>query len=166
MNSLTNHKIKKRESPNDVFITPPQLAKNQIDMIDANENDIWFDPFKHYTGNYYNQFPTDNKRWCEILLGRDFFDFNEHVDIVVSNPPYSIIDKIIDKLIDLNPRIISLLIGQSNLTCKRIEKLNKAGYGLYKLHFTKVYSWFGISTIVQFEKDKPNCIQYDRIVWK
>ena len=53
-------KNKHRETPNDVFLTPPLLAKTAIDMIETNENDVWFDPFKN-TGNYYDQFPTTNK---------------------------------------------------------------------------------------------------------
>lgn len=31
--------------------------------------------------------------WCEILEGRDFFDYNEPVDWVIGNPPYSIFNK-------------------------------------------------------------------------
>jgi hypothetical protein len=37
-------------------------------MIDTNDDDIWYDPFKN-DGSYYNQFPTDNKIWAEILEG-------------------------------------------------------------------------------------------------
>jgi len=29
--------------------------------------------------------------WCEVRSGRNFFDFNEHVDWIITNPPYSII---------------------------------------------------------------------------
>ena len=84
--SNTSHKIKQRETPNDVFITPIKLAKYNIDMIEYKEEDVWYDPFKN-NGSYYNQFPNENKLWSEILDGKDFFDFNEKVDIVCSNPP-------------------------------------------------------------------------------
>lgn len=164
MNSKTNHQIKKRQKANDVFITPLKLAKKHIDEIKYKDTDIWYDPFKN-TGNYYNQFPNDNKEWSEILDGKDFFDFNENVDIICSNPPYSIIDKVLEKSVSLNPRIISYLIGVGNLTTRRIENMNKCGYGLKKLIMLKVHKWFGMSFIVIFEKDCENCIDIDRIVY-
>jgi hypothetical protein len=85
--SETSRAIKQRENPNDVFITPLPLALHQIKMIEFQPHDIWFDPFKN-NGSYYNQFPTENKVWTEILDGKDFFQFNESVDIICSNPPY------------------------------------------------------------------------------
>jgi hypothetical protein len=165
MSSNNNHKIKQRTIPNDVFITPLPLAKQQIDFIETSDSDIWFDPFKN-NGSYYNQFPTENKVWTEILEGKDFFEFNDKVDIICSNPPYSIIDNVLQKCRELKPRVISLLIGFNNLTCKRIEEMNKSNYGLTRLHFCKVWKWFGMSVIVEFELDKPNIISFDRIVWR
>jgi hypothetical protein len=167
MNSKTSHSIKNKVTPNDVYITPPELAKYAIDMIKFKTNDIWYDPFKN-SGNYYNQFPTDKKKYSEILENRDFFDFNEQIDIICSNPPYSCLNKVIEKSINLNPRVIQYLIGINNLTAKRIEYFNNNGYSLTKIHMCKFFSWFGMSIIVQFEKKKnvQNIISYDRIVWR
>tara|TARA_R110000851_G_scaffold253319_1_gene405775 strand:+ start:286 stop:804 length:519 start_codon:yes stop_codon:yes gene_type:complete len=165
MNNNKNcYAIKKRDKANDVFITPLTLAKKHIDLIEHEDSDIWLDPFKN-SGNYYNQYPNDNKLWCEILEGEDFFLFNTEVDIICSNPPYSMLDKVIKKSIELKPHTISYLIGQNNLTAKRIETLNKAGYGLYKCVMMKVWDWFGLSYIVYFKKDKPNCIEIDRKIY-
>ena len=166
MKSNISDKIKKREKANDVFITPPELALKQIKMIDVIENEVWLDPFKN-TGNYYNQYPENvEKDWTEILEGKDFFEYDGKVDVICSNPPYSILNDVIEKCIKLKPRVISMLIGQGNFTCVRMEKLNKAGYGLTKIHFCKVFKWYGMSMMVQFEKDKENIISYDRNVWK
>lgn len=160
-----SYNIKQRRSANDIFITPLDLAKKQIDLINYNENDIWLDPCKN-SGNYYNQFPTDKKDWCEILDGKDFFEYNKNVDIIIQNPPYSILDKWIKKNIELNPKIISFLIGIGNLTTKRIETFENAGYGLTKLKMLKVYSWYGMSCIAVFEKNKESIIEYDRKVYR
>jgi len=167
MSSSISHNIKKRDSPNDIFITPLDLSKKQIDMIEYKENEIWFDPFKN-SGSYYNQFPNENKIWTEILEGKDFFAETRQVDIICSNPPYSMLNKVFQKSIDLNPRVISYLIGVGNLTNKRIELMNDNGYGLTKMFCTKVFKWYGMSCIVVFEKDKPNMegFGYDRKVWK
>jgi len=164
MDSNNGHKIKKRSKGNDVFLTPIALAKKHIDIIEYEDSDIWYDPFKN-SGNYYNQYPNDNKEWSEILEGKDFFEFDKKVDIICSNPPYSMINKVLEKSINLNPRIISYLIGVNNLTTKRIENMNKAGYGLKKMVMLKVHDWFGMSFIVVFEKGCDNCFDIDRTIY-
>tara|TARA_R110002153_G_scaffold29256_4_gene89909 strand:+ start:1275 stop:1781 length:507 start_codon:yes stop_codon:yes gene_type:complete len=164
MNSKTSHNIKNRKDPKDVFLTPIPLAISQINMIDYKDNDIWLDPFKN-TGNYYNNYPNNNKDWCEILDDKDFFNYDSEVDIICSNPPYSIINPILEKCISLKPRVISLLLGVNNLTTKRIENMNKAGYGLYKLRMLKVNDWYGMSFIVHFELGKENCMEIDRTIY-
>ena len=165
MSASISHQIKRRKKANDVFITPIDLAKKHIDMIDFNEDDIWLDPCRN-SGNYYNQYPTKNKDWCEILDGKDFFDYRGKVDICCSNPPYSLLNKWIEKHIELNPRVISFLIGIGNLTTKRIETLERAGYSLTKLKMMKVYSWYGMSCIVVFEKNKESIIEFDRKIYR
>lgn len=169
--SNTSHKIKQRENPNDVFITPLKLAKYNIDMIEYKDDDIWYDPFKN-DGSYYNQFPQDpqvpneNKKWSEILENKDFFNFDEKVDIICSNPPYSMIDKVLEKSVSLKPRIISYLIGVNNLTAKRMEYMENNGFYITKIHMCKVFKWYGMSMIVVWEKDKKPIMSYDRVVWR
>ena len=158
------HNIKGRTSANDVFINPLPLAKFHIDMIDVYDDEIWYDPFKN-NGSYYNQFPTKCKKvWSEILDGKDFFKFNDRVDVICSNPPFSICDEVFKKSVELNPRVISYLIGHQNLTPRRLEFMNNNDYGLTNIHFTKVRNWFGFTTILVFEKGKSNMegFSYDR----
>lgn len=164
MSSQNSHSIQQRKKANDIFITPVELAKQHINMIDFNENDKWLDPCKN-DGSYYNNFPNDNKEYCEILENKDFFEYEGHVDIIIQNPPYSLMNKWIKKNIQLNPRIISFLIGIGNLTTKRIETLEHAGYGLTKMKMLKVYSWYGMSCLVNFEKGKKSIIEFDRKIY-
>jgi hypothetical protein len=163
MISKINHKIKHRENPKDVFITPLKLAKTHIDMIEC--KGCWYDPFKN-NGSYYNQFPTENKKWSEILDGKDFFEFKENIDVICSNPPYSMIDKVLEKSVELKPKVISYLLGINNLTAKRMEYMEKNGYYITKLHMCKVFKWFGMSMIVVWEKGGEPILSYDRIVWR
>ena len=44
--------------------------------------------------------------------------------------------------------------------------MNNNGYGLYKIKMLKVNSWYGMSFIVHFEKNKENCIEIDRKIYK
>ena len=168
MNSNVAHKIKHRDKPKDVFITPEKLAKTHIDMIDESyRNLVWYDPFKN-SGSYYNQYPcaNENKKWSEILENKDFFDFNEEVDVIASNPPYSMIDKVLEKSVSLKPMIISYLLGINNLTAKRMEYMESQGYYITKLHMCKVFKWFGMSLIVVWEKGGKSILSYDRKVWR
>jgi hypothetical protein len=166
MNSNIGHSIKSRSKANDVFYTPSNVVKVHLNLIDHTPDDKWFDPF-FGAGAYYNAFPTSNKSWTEITLNKDFFQYTEPCDIIASNPPYSMIDKVLEKSVQLNPRVISYLIGLHNLTTKRIEYMNTKGYYLKTLHMLKIYEWYGMSCIVVFDKScNKNCISFDRTVYR
>ena len=168
MTSNNSHNIKKRIKANDVFITPLEVAKQQIQLHNINNNDLWLDPCRNNKeGSYFNNFPQNVKKdWCEILEGKDFFEYDRDIDIICGNPPYSLMDKWIKKTLQLNPKEFSLLIGIGNLTTRRIEIIENAGYGLSKMKMLKIYNWYGMSCIVVFEKNKKSIIEYDRKVYK
>ena len=151
----------------DVFITPCELAKRQIDMIDIVQGDAWYDPFRG-TGVFFNQFPNTGKehKWSEITDGRDFFEQEIKADVICSNPPYTKLNDILRRIIILSPRVVSLLIGVGNLTARRLEWMRDGGYNVTKLHMCKIWTCYGMSFIVQFEKNKPALLTFDRIVWK
>ena len=169
--------IKNRKNPKDVFITPKELAKTGIDMIDTYRDEVWYDPFRN-SGSYFNQFPHSCKVgyhkprplgthvWSEILDGKNFFDYNEPVDVICSNPPYSMIDKVLEHSVELKPHTIQYLLGVGNLTAKRIEFMENAGYGIVKFHMCKVFKWYGMSAIVTWEKGRRGIFSYDRKVWR
>jgi hypothetical protein len=165
MSSHISHSIQSRTTPNDVFYTPESAVIKHLSLIHHNPTDKWLDPFLGQ-GAYYDRFPTENKDWTEISKGRDFFDYTGHADIICSNPPYSMIDLVLEKSVQVKPRIISYLIGQGNLTPKRIAYMNQQGYGLTHIHMLKIFKWYGISYIVVFEKGGSNCVSFDRIVHK
>ena len=113
MKSSTSTNIKKREKPNDIFITPLQLAKKQIDMINYDINDLWLDPFKN-DGSFYNQYPTNKKDWCEILEGKDFFEFVK--DVIPSDKEYENIIEFKNKpIIKDNERYNEMCIKNQNI---------------------------------------------------
>jgi hypothetical protein len=169
--SNINHGIKQRVVAKDVFYTPLPLVKTHLDYIKeyVADGDVIFDGF-YGTGNYYNMFSeifTNNTfDYTEITLGKDFFEYDKKADIICSNPPYSILQKVLEKSVALNPHTISYLIGVHNLTAKRIEYMNQNGYFLTKVKFLKVFKWFGMSAIVVFRKGGSNCIEFDRCVYK
>jgi len=172
----TADKIKKRNNAKDVFYTPLPLVKKHLEYVKqyVKDGDIIFDPF-FGTGNYYNTyneyFKNNTFEFTEISMGKDFFDFHikdKPIGAIISNPPYSIIDKVLEKSVQLNPRIISYLIALHNLTTRRIEYMNKNGYTLVSMKMMKVNEWFGMSAIVVFIDSNicnHNCIDYDRTIY-
>jgi len=74
--------------PGDVVYTSPVVARHIIRFV--NPNGKVLDPCRG-DGAFYSQFPVDCiSDWCEISEGRDFFSYQEQVDWIVGNPPYSI----------------------------------------------------------------------------
>jgi len=169
MNATRSTKIKNRTIPNDTFYTPTLVAKTHINSIHTITGDKWLDPF-YGKGVYYDHFPVpENQRsFTEISLDKDFFEYTKPVDIICSNPPYSIIDRVITKSIDLNPRIISYLLLEGKLTPRRIKLFNDNGYGLTGMYICKVFNWYGMSVAYTFTRGCENHanITYDRIVHK
>lgn len=178
-NPQSSHKIKKRETPKDVFITPRDLAKEHIEFIPVkNKEELWLDPCRYNEeGSYFSQYPQrlikrNNKtfkmkhHWCEITEGKSFFDYEGKPDVICCNPPYSIMNEWIEKCIELKPRVISFLMANHGLTARRMEMFEKAGYGLSKMRLLKVWSWYGMSAMVVFEKDKESIFSIDRKVWR
>lgn len=167
MTSQISHAIKHRTIAKDIFYTPEAVAKTHISLISFVDGEIWLDPFRG-KGIYYNNFTTESKNWCEIMDDKDFFIYEGKTDIICSNPPYSLLDKVFEKSIKLKPRIISYLLLHGSMTPRRIEMFNKAGYGLVNIYITKVYKWYGMAEAYTFEKSKPNIasIIYDRVVHK
>tara|TARA_R110000868_G_C10483126_1_gene729463 strand:+ start:22 stop:552 length:531 start_codon:yes stop_codon:yes gene_type:complete len=166
MSSKVSHAIQKRENPKDVFYTPLEVVKIHIGLINHTADDVWFDPF-YGQGIYFNNFPTEKKDWTEIALEKDFFKYEGTPTIICSNPPYSMIDKVLEKSVSLKPRIISYLVLHGAMTTKRMEFMRNNNYGLTSIHTTKVFKWYGMSEIVTFTLGASwdNCkISFDRVV--
>lgn len=169
MNSSTSHAIKHREEAKDVFYTPLSVVKKHLSTIQSNPTDKWLDPFagKHI---YYDNFPTANKELCELTEGTNFFEYKKPVDIIVTNPPYSCIDEVLEHSVSLTPRVISYLLLEGKMTPKRIEYMNKKGYSMTGMYMCKVYKWYGMACAYTFTKTPTiqNTVQfeYDRIVHK
>lgn len=153
-----------RNTPNDKIFTPEPLAKDLLSMIPASKEDTWLDPFKGQ-GVFYNNMPP-KKDWCEIDQGVDFFAVTKQFDWLVSNPPYSCLDEVLKQSTKLSKRGFGYLIGINNLTPRRIEYLEKEGFGLTKIHMCKVFHFYGMSLFCLWEKGKKSIIEYDRVVWK
>ena len=57
---------------------------------------------------FFNALP-DPKLWCELGRGRDFFDFDEQVDWIVGNPPYSIFEEWLEHSFSLASDVVYII---------------------------------------------------------
>lgn len=162
--------IKNREIPVDVFYTPLSVVLKHVNAVNAicdvfpdKRDFVWFDPFKG-KGVYLDNFPTEKKEWAEIEEGVDFFTFEKPVDVICSNPPYSCITQVLEKCVNLKPRIISLLFNCLHMSPKRLELLKKNNYGLVHMFYFNIRKWFGstIAFTFVFGADSKHCeIEHD-----
>tara|TARA_R110002012_G_scaffold266431_2_gene449972 strand:+ start:1516 stop:2022 length:507 start_codon:yes stop_codon:yes gene_type:complete len=149
--------IKKRKDANDKFYTPEILSKEILSLFNFKDKEIILDPCRGQ-GAFFNNYPTNtNNFWCEIDEGKDYLNYNNKVDYVITNPPYSILNKFIDKSIEICNKGFGFLLHQHALTLPRLNKLKKNGFYLTKYHLCKVWNWYGHQVFVFFEKENKDC---------
>ena len=152
--------IKFRKNANDIIYTPKPVALTLIEMCDLKEGDKVLDPC-YGGGVFYQNLPDYvSKEWCEIEKGKDFFEYNERVDCIIGNPPFSIWKKWLEHTIKLTDKF-AYVMNSNNLTHMRLEMLKQKNYGITKLHLCSVRWWFGNTFLVVFEKNKPSIISFD-----
>lgn len=159
--------VRSRKVANDVWSTPVDIVKAQVVRVEAvaPPSGKWVDPFRH-TGRYYNNYPPYvQKDWCEITQGRDAFEYDYKDAVVVSNPPYSILSKLLEKMSADKASVISFLILGHAVTAPRIEKMEKAGYQLQRLTHVNIKGWMNpvIATWVRrgtFKRELPNILDH------
>ncbi len=150
--------VKHRKEPNDRFYTPKEMAEWHVDEITSyiGVYDVIYEPFAGK--GVYRDVLKDKFRWQTILdteidEGTDFFDFTDGCNVIISNPPYSCIDAVLEKSLSLNPRIISYLLGSLNLTLRRIKFMESKGYHIAKMSMARCSDWIGTSQIITWIKD-------------
>jgi len=149
------HTIKSRKSPNDKIYTPKPVAIKMIEMCEIKKGDKVLDPSKG-GGVFYNNFPTYCiKDYCEIEEQKDFFNYNNKVDCVIGNPPYSLWTNWIDHTMEITNKFC-YIFGIMNLTDTRLKHIIDKGFGITKIHILKIDWWFGHQYLILFEKDKPS----------
>jgi hypothetical protein len=116
-------------NPNDIVMTPVEVAKDIINFFKPSGTIL--DPCRGQ-GAFYDNLPGD-KIWCELSEGVDFFKFNQKVDWIISNPPYSVFDKWLVHSLLLADNIVYLI------------PVNKVMSSLVKLK--QIYEFGGIRHI-------------------
>ncbi|QEU10408.1 hypothetical protein FOB51_04940 [Paracoccus yeei] len=114
-------------------MTPPELAAAVIGHFVGRIMGTVLDPARGQ-GAFYDLFPAHlDRHWCESTEGRDFLDWHEPVDWVMTNPPWSRLRDFSRHAMRIAPNIV-WLAPLTNLTTKaRLRDLDEAGFGIAEL---------------------------------
>ena len=85
----------------DVHYTPKDLAHKIVNHYKPTGKVL--EPCKGDDAFYSHNAFTD---WCEIQQGKDFFDFEETVDWIITNPPYSIFAQFLEHSMEIAQDIV------------------------------------------------------------
>ena len=110
----------------DKVYIPENIAKKIIDEFNLEGKVL--DPFRG-KGAFYDNLPkTVSKEWCELDDNKDFFQFTENVDWIISNPPYSIFNDVLKHSFELCDNIVYLIpINKLTSSFTRIKQLSDWG---------------------------------------
>lgn len=171
MPRLNNHQqanlVRNKSERSDKYYTPKSLVKIHLEQLIpiVPACSLILEPAKGL-GAYYDYFqlafPTCSYDYCEIDEGKDFLEYQGTPDVIITNPPFSLLQKFINKSIELHPLIISFLLNQYAVTPCRIRDFNNAGYFVVGYLIVRVNRWFGCSVILTVSRNATeNIIQFD-----
>lgn len=173
MPRLNNHQqanlVRNKSERADKYYTPKSLVQIHLEQLVpiVPAGSLILEPARG-KGAYYDYFqlafPTSHYDYCEIDEGKDFLEYSigNSPDVIISNPPFSILQKFIDKSIQLRPQIISFLLNMYAVTPCRIRDFNAAGYFVVGYLIVRVNRWFGVSVILTVSRNvTQNIIQFD-----
>ncbi len=82
-------------------------------------------------GNFLRFLP--GAQWCEIKEGRDFMDWNDKVDWIITNPPWSQIRAFMAHAMRVSDHVVFLLTINHIWTKARIRDMLAAGFGIRQI---------------------------------
>ena len=161
--SLSKNLNNSKKTPNDNIYTPERIVNRVLKQIDIDDGSKVLDGFRG-DGAFYNKYKdTWIKTYCEIDEGKDFFEYTDKVDYMISNPPFSKLNDILNHLFDICEKGFGLILMATALTEPRLKRIYNAGFMLTKYDTFHVKEWFGFPVIfVMFEKTGKNILtQYE-----
>lgn len=115
----------KKATASDTVMTPPHIAKLVVEHFKPSGSIL--EPAKG-TGNFLALMPGAD--WCEITDGKDFFEYDKKVDWILTNPPYSIYDKFLEKCFEVADNVVLLVPVQKAFKSMKNQRLVDSYGGL------------------------------------
>ena len=154
-----------------LMFTPEDISKDIILQLPINKNDTVLEPFKG-EGSFYNQLPECKKLYCEKDENINFFDWQDKVDWIVSNPPFKIlVDNkptnglipIIEHSMTITSKGFGYLVNNrlfNALTVRRLRLWKNKGFCISYIKVYEIKKWFGRYFFILFEKNKTGILDF------
>ena len=113
----------------DIVYTPRKVALEIINHF--NPQGLTLDPCKG-DGAFSDQIA--GCLWCELSLGRDFLNWNQKVDWIISNPPWSKMREFLSHGMTISDNIVYLTSINHYTTKRRIRDMREAGFGIKEFY--------------------------------
>lgn len=139
--------------------TPVLLARRLLSLVPYSADDLVIDPAAGSIKPFYSNIVA-HRIYCEIEEGTDFLACGLHYDWAITNPPYHLLWKFVDKASLEARKGFGFLVninGINTLTPRRLEILTNRGFHLRALHVCTVRKWFGRYYFYIFEKRPGPC---------
>jgi len=109
----------KKMTASDIVMTPLEIARQIVGYFKPKGRIL--EPAKG-SGNFLRVLPFGTN-WCEITEGKDFFDWEDKVDWIITNPPYSIYDIFLKHCFEVSDNVVLLAPIAKAFKSMKIESL-------------------------------------------
>jgi len=113
---------------NDEIQTPVELARRLVEHFQPSGRIL--EPCSG-TGNFLQFLP--GAEWCEIKRGRDFMDWKEPVDWILTNPPWSRIRDFLDHSFEVARDVAFLMTVNHVWTKARLRDMRNRRFGIREI---------------------------------
>jgi len=150
-------------------LTPKELTKDLVAMVDYTPGDRFYEPFRG-DGAFYDAMP-EPKDWAEIKSGRDFFTylpFDGHCEHIITNPPFKINGKnsvvlALERSFNIASKTVAMLLNHAminSLTPIRLERYKQERWAITQIHIVNVKKWYGRYWFVTFTRNGSSIITW------
>lgn len=118
---------------NDCIMTPEYLAKTIVEYFKP--SGILLEPCKG-TGVFYkllSKQPYSTCNYCEIREGKDYFNYKDKVDWIVTNPPWSKMRSFLYHSMELADNIVFLVTINHLWTKARLRDMKQLNFGIKEI---------------------------------
>jgi hypothetical protein len=85
-------------------------------------------------GVFYNNYPAVvTKDFCEIKLQKDFLEYTGRVDWIITNPPWSLFRKFLQKGLEVSSNSVWLITVNHLWTKARLRDIKEAGQAIKEI---------------------------------
>src|SRR6266487_663103 len=135
-NSAEELTAPRMNSGQDVVMTPQVICDDIVDHFKP--NGLLLEPCRG-SGNFQRAMERYGKTlWCEISEGQDFYAFNEKVDWIITNPPWSDIRGFLRHSMQVPAIIVFLVSVHHTFTRARLRDLREFGFGIKEIRYYDV----------------------------